>query len=106
MEATELSLVNRLEQRLGRLHARQRLGIEADHEAQIFGQGLTFFHFENWYSVHSFIRAVFKVSGLYWRGLKNAADVQVREGLTFHSPRYQKPSKALHCFISAICMST
>jgi predicted MPP superfamily phosphohydrolase len=78
LEATELILVNRLEQRLGRLHARQRLGIEADHEAQIFGQGLNFFHIENWYSVHSFIRAVFKLSGLYWRGLKNAADVQVR----------------------------
>ena len=28
----------RLEKRLGRLHARLRLGIEADHEAQIFGQ--------------------------------------------------------------------
>jgi hypothetical protein len=25
-----------LEKRLGRLHARQRLGIEADHEAQVF----------------------------------------------------------------------
>jgi len=36
-----------LEKRLGRLHARQRLGVEKDHEAQIFGQGLTFFHIEN-----------------------------------------------------------
>ena len=31
----------RLEKRLGRLHARLRLGIEADHEAQVFGQGIT-----------------------------------------------------------------
>jgi len=76
--AAEASLVNRLEQRLGRLHARQRLGIEADHEAQIFGQGLNFFHLENWYSVHAVIRAAFRLSGLYWRGLRNAADVQVR----------------------------
>ncbi len=76
--ADEASLVNRLEQRLGRLHARQRLGIEADHEAQIFGQGLNFFHLENWYSVHAVIRGVFKLSGLYWRGLRNAADVRVR----------------------------
>ena len=37
-----------LQHRLGRLHARQRLGIEADHEAQAFGQGLNFFHIENW----------------------------------------------------------
>ncbi|WP_300254204.1 metallophosphoesterase [Bradyrhizobium sp.] len=78
MDATELSVVNRLENRLGRLHARQRLGIEADHEAQIFGQGLNFFHIENWYSVHSVIRTAFRFSGLYRRGLKNAADVQVR----------------------------
>jgi predicted MPP superfamily phosphohydrolase len=86
LDATELSVVNRLENRLGRLHARQRLGIEADHEAQIFGQGLNFFHLENWYSIHSLIRAVFKLSGLYQRGLKNAADVQVKTtDLTFAS---------------------
>jgi hypothetical protein len=36
-----------LEQRLGRLHAKLRLGIEMDHEAQIFGQGINFFHIEN-----------------------------------------------------------
>jgi uncharacterized protein len=75
----ETSVVDRLERRLGRLHARQRLGIEADHEAQIFGQGLNFFHIENWYSIHSLIRAAFRLTGLYRRGLKNAADVQVRK---------------------------
>ena len=32
-------MLETLEKRLGRLHARQRLGIEKDHEAQIFGQG-------------------------------------------------------------------
>jgi hypothetical protein len=37
----------KLEKRLGHLHARQRLGIEMDHEAQVFGQGLNFFHIEN-----------------------------------------------------------
>jgi uncharacterized protein len=78
LEPAETSVVGRLEERLGRLHARQRLGIEADHEAQIFGQGLNFFHIENWYSIHSLIRGLFKLSGLYRRGLKNAADVQVR----------------------------
>ena len=35
-----------LEKRLGRRHARARLGIEQDHEAQIFGQGINFFHSE------------------------------------------------------------
>jgi uncharacterized protein len=68
-----------LEQRLGKVHARQRLGIETDHEAQIFGQGINFFHIENWYSIHSVIRTVLKLTGLYWRGLRNAERVQVRQ---------------------------
>src|SRR5215469_11804810 len=52
----------KLEKRLGRLHARQRLGIETDHEAHIFGQGINFFHIENWYSIHSLIRTTLKLS--------------------------------------------
>ena len=40
-----------LERRLGTQHVRQRLAVERDHEAQIFGQGLNFFHIENSYSV-------------------------------------------------------
>jgi predicted MPP superfamily phosphohydrolase len=71
-------LLFHLEQRLGRLHARQRLGIEADHEAQVFGQGLNFVHFENWYSAHAVIRTVLKLSGLYWRGRRNAERVVLR----------------------------
>ena len=67
-----------LERRLGRLHARQRLGIEAEHEAQAFGQGLNFFHIENWYSIHSVIRATLWAAGLYRRGQRNARHVQVR----------------------------
>ena len=39
--------MRRLESRLGRLHAKLRLGIEREHEEQAFGQGLTFFHIEN-----------------------------------------------------------
>jgi uncharacterized protein len=70
--------LNKLEQRLGRLHAKLRLGIEMDHEAQIFGQGINFFHIENWYSVHSVIRTTLKLMGLYWRGRKNAEQIQVR----------------------------
>jgi uncharacterized protein len=71
-------VVARLEQRLGRLHARQRLGIERDHEAHVFGHGLNFFHIENWYSVHSLIRTTLKLTGLYWRGRRNAESIQVR----------------------------
>jgi uncharacterized protein len=70
-----------LERRLGRVYARQRLGIERDHEAQLFGQGLNFLHIENWYSVHSVIRNALRITGLYGRGRKNAADVEVRHNL-------------------------
>ena len=68
----------KLEQRLGRLHARQRLGIETDHEAQIFGQGLTFFHLENSYFARSVIRAALRLTGLYRRARRNAEQVIVR----------------------------
>ena len=71
-------LVQTLEQRLGRLHARQRLGIEKDYEAHIFGHGINFFHIENWYSIHSVIRNTLKLTGLYWRGCRNAENIQVR----------------------------
>jgi predicted MPP superfamily phosphohydrolase len=67
-----------LEQRLGRVYARQRLGIEKSHESQVFGQGINFFHIENWYSFHSVIRNSLRLSGLYWRGLRNAERVQLR----------------------------
>ena len=64
-------IFRKLEERLGPLHARQRLGIETDHEAQIFGQGLLFFHVGNWYPVHSVIRNALKLTGLYWRAHRN-----------------------------------
>jgi uncharacterized protein len=70
-------ILRKLEQRLGRLHAKQRLGIETDHDLRVFGGGLNFFHVENWYSVHSLIRSALKLSGLYWRGARNAARVRV-----------------------------
>lgn len=74
----EIDVLDALDRRLGRVHARQRLGIETDHEAQIFGQGINFFHIENWYSIHSVIRAALKLTGLYWRGLRNAESIQVK----------------------------
>lgn len=70
-----------LERRLGRFYARQRLGIERDHEARIFGYGLNFFHPENWYAAHSWIALALKLSGLYWRGRRNAQDVRLRRNV-------------------------
>ena len=75
-----------LEQRLGRVHAQQRLGIESEHEAQIFGHGLNFFHFENLTASHVLIRVFLMATGLYWRGLKNAKQVRVTHNI-IKSPR-------------------
>ena len=71
-------IIVKLEQRLGRLHAKLRLGIEDDHEGRVFGQGLNFFHPENWYFSPTVIRGALKLSGLYGRARRNAENVQIR----------------------------
>jgi uncharacterized protein len=71
-------ILRKLEERLGPLRARQRLGIETEHEAQIFGKGLLSFHIENWYPVHSVIRNALKLTGLYWRGRRNTGRILVK----------------------------
>ena len=68
----------RLESRLGPLHARLRLGIEREHEAQAFGQGLNFLHLENLPLMQAMIEIGLRVTGTYWRGRANAGKVQLR----------------------------
>jgi predicted MPP superfamily phosphohydrolase len=63
-----------LEQRLGP-HSRRRLEIEK--EAQVFGQGIRFFP-ENLALSSILIRAVLMATGLYWRGIRNAAKVAIQ----------------------------
>ena len=67
----DADLLQRLESRLGPVHARQRLGIEEESVPRVFGKGFNFFHPENWYSSHALLRYVLKLSGLYWRGRRN-----------------------------------
>lgn len=67
-----------LEQRIGRLHLQQRLGIEREFEARVFGLGTGFFHLENWYSIHSLIRNSLRLVGLHGRGRRNALRVRVQ----------------------------
>ncbi|MCG6201706.1 metallophosphoesterase [Psychromonas antarctica] len=71
-------IVAKLEQRLGIDPARQRIDIEEAHKAQIFGQGRSFFHIENWYSVHSLIRNILRLCLMYRKGQRNARRIQVR----------------------------
>lgn len=68
----------KLEERLGRLHARLRLGIESEQEGRVLGLGLNLFHIENLIFGHSFIRNFLKMTGLYGRGQKNCARIEVR----------------------------
>lgn len=67
-----------LEARLGRVHARQRIGIERDHEARIFSHGLTSFPIENIPGASAIIEAALRLSGTYRRGRANAARVELR----------------------------
>jgi len=71
-------ILEKLERRLGRVHARQRIGIEDDHDSRVFGQGLNFFHPENWYLSPTIIRNALKLTGLYWRARRNAENIQIR----------------------------
>jgi predicted MPP superfamily phosphohydrolase len=76
--SVDKDILRKLEERLGPLHARQRLGIETDHEAQVFGQGLLSLHIKNWYPVHSVIRNALKLTGLYLRGRRNTERILVK----------------------------
>jgi predicted MPP superfamily phosphohydrolase len=78
--------LRRLETRLGRVHARLRVGIEREHEAQAFGQGLTFLHIENMPIMQAAIEAALRVTGTYWRGRANAGKVRLTHNIV-HLPR-------------------
>ena len=74
----DADVLSALEVRLGREYTRKRLEIEKDHEAQVFGQGINFFHFENLALSHVVIRAILMATGLYRRGIRNAEKVEIR----------------------------
>jgi predicted MPP superfamily phosphohydrolase len=75
---SDLDLMQRLQERLGPVYARQRLGIEEESVPRVFGKGFNFFHPENWYSSHALIRYALKFSGLYWRGRRNTLGFQIK----------------------------
>jgi len=71
-------LLEKLQRRLGRLHARQRIGIEDDHEARMLGRSLGFFHPRKWRRNPTIIRGALRLTGLYRRARKNAERIQIR----------------------------
>lgn len=60
-----------LKQRVNPVHLQQRLGIEAEGEAPVFGQGRQFFNIENFLSLHRFIDLGLKLTGLARKGKNN-----------------------------------
>ena len=67
-----------LVKRLGRVHAKLRLGIEAEHEAQVFRQGRTIFTSKISGDLVLLITLFLKLAGLYARGRRNAMQIQIR----------------------------
>jgi hypothetical protein len=55
--------------------------MEREHEAQAFGQGLSFLHLENLPLMQAMIEIALRVTGTYWRGRANAREVQVRRNV-------------------------
>lgn len=68
----------RLSLRLGPVHARQRLGIEREYEAMVFGKDHGTFHLENVTSAPGFIRFCLRLVGLLGRGQNNSRRLDTR----------------------------
>src|SRR5271163_4278482 len=75
---TKLSLQGLMD-RIGTDHVERRLKVEAEHEVQLFGQGLIFFNLENWYSAPKIIETALKLTGLYNRARRNADNIVIRK---------------------------
>ncbi|MDH3647467.1 MAG: metallophosphoesterase [Gammaproteobacteria bacterium] len=89
---------DRLARRIGRVHLRQRVGIEDVYEAKVFGQSRSFLAVENLDALDDVIRAFLKVSFLLRRGQDNARKIVIREH-TFalsHLPRVFDGYRVLH----------
>ena len=71
--------VSDLENRIGRVHVRQRLGLEGEREAHVVRRGTHFFPLENWTSTHALIRTGLGLAGLRGRGLRNTLNIQRRD---------------------------
>ena len=70
--------LERLQARVGKIHLRQRLGIERACERKVFGRGRTFFHIEHWYSLRKLIRYSLRFTLLYSHSQRNARRILVR----------------------------
>ncbi len=72
------NMAEQLEQRFGRLHSRQRLGIEDDHEARARSGARHPLRPRRWYLSPALVRRTLKITGLYWWAHKNSARIEIR----------------------------
>lgn len=78
LDPAERQSLERLAERIGLAHLRQRLSLEGEHESRVVRRGTHFFHLENWYSVHGLIRGCLRLAGLHERGRENVFQWQLR----------------------------
>ncbi|ARU57393.1 metallophosphoesterase [Oleiphilus messinensis] len=79
------ALYTLLEPRLGDVHTRQRIGIEKHYHQKVYDRKRRLLYLENWYSIHGLMRGILRASGFYWRGKRNALNIQTRYN-TLYSP--------------------
>ena len=66
-----------IEERVGRIHMMQRLGIQTDHVNDQIGQGYAYINFENIGWMYKLLEIILHGTFLYKRGQRNAVDMQV-----------------------------
>jgi uncharacterized protein len=94
LQGAETALEARLEARLGRLHARLRIGIEKDHAHQMFRRARSAFHPENWYSFAALVRNSMRLTGVYGRAMRNARSLET----VHHAAALPALPRAFHGF--------
>lgn len=67
--------------RLGQAHMARRLALEKRHEDEVSRSRLHFLHRDNWFAHPHIIKTALILTGLYWRGQRNAAEVTVRRNI-------------------------
>lgn len=95
---TDSDKLREIRQRVGDIHVDQRLGIERDKQAKIFGQGRTFFHIENWALVGWLVKHTLKLTGMLKWGRRNARAITVKHNRVElpHLPRQFDGYTLLH----------
>jgi len=60
-QVPSLDEIEKLAQRIGHLHLKQRLGIEIEHRDRLFGLGLKLLNIENWAKMHHIIHGCLRL---------------------------------------------